>query len=423
MRTFEFGASSVAWGFLNARQRREFLHVKDHLDCEETTDLKCETSYLTLYIDEYLSLLLDFGLDAVEDVIRKFLFLKATYGGREFLQRQLDSHIGDSLCLKGDFVKALDYYVLDVKETSTHPANHVMNLKYELGINVAARELLCTVRKLTKFGGDHVVSVEQQFDSLLKEDRLRRGVDYLRYVAESHVDRRRYGMGLFNGYGGGSELNALFERQPYSFRKYCFYSIEELLAFTRTLSREAENLVRREHGLPNVGEGWLSETQLYNQVKSYLRDFRVLNHYSPAWLGRQHLDIFVPELGLAFEFQGKQHFEPVGFFGGTAAFRDLRKRDRTKKAKCTRNGVCLISVTEGYGWEDVQRVLDERIASVASGHAEAVHVSDSEKPRQGGGAIDGSPQSDATRLAPEVGGEAKKVELGLSEQAQDETRG
>jgi len=109
--------------------------------------------------------------------------------------------------------------------------------------------------------------------------------------------------------------------------------VEEIL-------REAENLLRENHGLPRIGEGWISEMQLYNLVKNAFPEAQ--HHVTPEWLRPQHLDVFVPSKKLAFEYQGKQHFEPIDFFGGEESFERQKKLDRRKLQKCKSNGVLLI---------------------------------------------------------------------------------
>jgi len=104
--------------------------------------------------------------------------------------------------------------------------------------------------------------------------------------------------------------------------------------------REAENLLRKRHGIPLIGEGWVSETQLYRLIQRFFPDAK--QHASPTWLRPQHLDIFVLSKNLAFEYQGKQHFEPVDFFGGQNSFENTVKRDKLKAQKCKINKITLI---------------------------------------------------------------------------------
>jgi len=106
--------------------------------------------------------------------------------------------------------------------------------------------------------------------------------------------------------------------------------------------RDAENLIRDKLGVPRIGEGWVSEMNLVNIVKDIFPNEIVKHQASPEWLGNQRLDIFVPSQHLAIEYQGKQHFEPVDFFGGVEGFHKTKERDEYKKSICEKNGIQII---------------------------------------------------------------------------------
>ena len=59
-----------------------------------------------------------------------------------------------------------------------------------------------------------------------------------------------------------------------------------------------------------------SETELYYRIADIFHENEVLHHGSPTCLGRQHLDIYFPELNIGVEYQGAQHYIAVDFFGG-----------------------------------------------------------------------------------------------------------
>ena len=124
--------------------------------------------------------------------------------------------------------------------------------------------------------------------------------------------------------------------------------------------REAENILRDKHGLPRIGEGWVSEMQLYNLVKTVFAE--VQHHATPEWIKPQHLDVYVPPKKLAFEYQGQQHFEPVEFFGGQESFESTVERDRLKAHKCKAKGVILIQWL--YTEPIEQRTLMEKLRQV-----------------------------------------------------------
>ena len=65
-------------------------------------------------------------------------------------------------------------------------------------------------------------------------------------------------------------------------------------------------------------------------------------------------DVYISGLNVAIEYQGKQHFEPVEFFGGDDAFQDLRRRDKIKAELSRANGVKLVYINY---WEDITPAL------------------------------------------------------------------
>lgn len=106
--------------------------------------------------------------------------------------------------------------------------------------------------------------------------------------------------------------------------------------------RKARNFYREKFNLPKIGEGWISETRLFELVKKYFKDCKVYFHYRQSWLNGLELDIFVPDKKLAIEYMGKQHYEPVNFFGGKESHLAAVQRDKLKKELCIKNGIDLI---------------------------------------------------------------------------------
>ena len=85
---------------------------------------------------------------------------------------------------------------------------------------------------------------------------------------------------------------------------------------------------------------WKHELTLFHAVRRLYPD--TLYQFRPDWLGRQSLDLYIPSLRTAIEYQGIQHYLPVDFFGGEEALSQRRDLDRVKKELCTANSVQLI---------------------------------------------------------------------------------
>jgi hypothetical protein len=126
-----------------------------------------------------------------------------------------------------------------------------------------------------------------------------------------------------------------------------------LVIWRQLFKDQRENLNRIYEQMIVSGEDvatWKSERRLYALVKSFFDD--AVFQFKTDWLDLQSLDIFIPSLNIGIEYQGKQHYEPIDFFGGKKAFEELQLRDLKKKSLCAEHSVTLIE----WRWtEDINR--------------------------------------------------------------------
>lgn len=129
--------------------------------------------------------------------------------------------------------------------------------------------------------------------------------------------------------------------------------------------RDAENKIREMLGIPKVGEGWVSETQLFRLVESLFSEHEVIREASPDWLGKQRLDVFIPDLALAIEYQGEQHYRPVALFGGEEGLKKTKERDKLKLKLCRDNGIKVVyfSHKEDLSQSKVEKKLIRELRS------------------------------------------------------------
>ena len=85
---------------------------------------------------------------------------------------------------------------------------------------------------------------------------------------------------------------------------------------------------------------WKHELTLFQLVRGAYPD--TLYQYRPEWLGRQSLDLYIPSLRTAIEYQGIQHYLPVDFFGGEEALLLRQELDEKKRQFCEENGIRLM---------------------------------------------------------------------------------
>ena len=75
---------------------------------------------------------------------------------------------------------------------------------------------------------------------------------------------------------------------------------------------------------------------------------------------RMELDIWLPGLKLAVEYQGHQHYEPVEYWGGEEGFRKIQRRDKQKRKSCKEAGIRLIEIKHTWqpDLESLRSIVD-----------------------------------------------------------------
>ena len=83
---------------------------------------------------------------------------------------------------------------------------------------------------------------------------------------------------------------------------------------------------------------------IYNVLSEMYPFYRIEEEFHIG--ERLRLDIFVPDLGLAVEYHGRQHYEFVPHFHITEnAFEEAKRRDKRKREICEELGIVLIVFT------------------------------------------------------------------------------
>lgn len=265
------------------------------------------------------------------------------------LSEYLNSWAADCAILLGDLDQALELLPEpNLGATWGITANIRLSLKFALKSLPEARELVALVGpKVTKYGRENLEGVEQYLGVLIGELQTRSNDLISNWILEHKVQSSAFRP--FNGV-------PRYHKQHAGLTVYHFSNCDLFRDYIADLIRQAENALRVDKGLPRIGEGWISETRLFYQLKDAFSDNHVVQHARPSWLGRQHLDVFFPELSVAVEFQGEQHDRPVEYFGGQKAFEENQRRDKRKRAACKRNGIVLIEVRDGY---DINQLVSE----------------------------------------------------------------
>lgn len=94
-------------------------------------------------------------------------------------------------------------------------------------------------------------------------------------------------------------------------------------------------------GCPNCKESHLERSIHLLLEKNEIKHARRKRF---LWLGRQHLDFYLPDYNIAIECQGEQHYKSVNIWGGENGLQNRKKLDDEKKKKCEEHNIKLIYV-------------------------------------------------------------------------------
>ena len=133
-----------------------------------------------------------------------------------------------------------------------------------------------------------------------------------------------------------------------------FYEKSDSIMFN--LFSSAGNYLKQTLGLADHNERWINEFAMVKLFYKWFEGFIQHTQASPDWLKPQRLDLFIPELRLAVEYQGEQHFMPIEIFGGEKGFQNRKENDKRKKKLCVANGVDLEYIS--YNEDMLERIKE-----------------------------------------------------------------
>jgi len=195
------------------------------------------------------------------------------------------------------------------------------------------------------------------FDLFFEEQRLFKSTNSNNYNSEYYL---QYYLSV-SEYNFYKEIDDNQDKSGFKDSRLRHVVEKAILNQFRYIIKKAEDIYREKIGMPKVGEGWISETELFYKITENYKEFNVVHHGKPKWLGRQHIDIYFTELNIAIEYQGSQHYEPIDFFGGIETFKRTRERDENKRKLCLENNCELIYVNEKYEFEEIKLKIEEAI--------------------------------------------------------------
>lgn len=108
-----------------------------------------------------------------------------------------------------------------------------------------------------------------------------------------------------------------------------------------------------------------SESKAESRIKDFLNKNNILFKQEKGFdecrdINRLPFDFYLPEHNMIIEYNGKQHYESIDYFGGEKAFEIRKKHDEIKYEYCKTNNIKLVIIPY---WEekDIEDILIKQL--------------------------------------------------------------
>ena len=325
---------------MSKEQKAFYLIVEKSLQKGDFFDIQGNISYVFVYLYKLINQYNKVGFENLHDYL---IYIAELYSREKKLTEYCRYWAYDCLLGLNRFEEYLSKTEPKIIFGISPHSNLRLNIQNKLGLKLSSVDILLTTGgRKSKFIIDNQALYK---DCVLNVFNLYASSKngWISIIKQKLSEYQKYPHELFGGVPIYEKPRLSFNITPFH---SMYYSTKELIQDIKNLAKEAENKAREVMGVPKIGEGWVSETQLFRMLEAEFSQTKVLQHASPRWLGRQHFDIYFPDWNIAVEYHGLQHFQPVDFFGGETAFEKNIERDKKKLNLALRHGVKLFVVTE-----------------------------------------------------------------------------
>lgn len=135
-----------------------------------------------------------------------------------------------------------------------------------------------------------------------------------------------------------------------------------------TCSKHGDFIQRPAHHLRGAGCPTCAETKGEESIRIFLENHNIKFEQEKRFKDLKdksylYYDFYLPEYNLCIEYDGKQHFEAIEYFGGEKAFLETQKRDEIKNQYCRDNNIDLLRIS--YKEKDkIEEIINTHLPNV-----------------------------------------------------------
>ncbi len=160
------------------------------------------------------------------------------------------------------------------------------------------------------------------------------------------------------------EMANKIHSNKYSYEKTTYKSARDKVIIICKIHGEFEQLakvhIHNKCGCPKCFESkgeidiknWLIKNNISFLTQHKFHDCKNINYLL--------FDFYLPEYNMCIEYDGRQHFEAIDYFGGEKTLKSIKKRDNIKNKYCKENNIKLLRIKYN---QDIDLILEELLIS------------------------------------------------------------
>jgi very-short-patch-repair endonuclease len=120
--------------------------------------------------------------------------------------------------------------------------------------------------------------------------------------------------------------------------------------------------LNQEQGCPDCFFGWLGELKIRDWLEANRINYFPQKKFDDLFdKNKLRYDFYLPDFNLIIEHHGKQHYEPVEYFGGVEKFYERVRHDKMKEEYAKKNGIEMLIISYK---ENILNKLEEKLHEI-----------------------------------------------------------
>lgn len=164
-----------------------------------------------------------------------------------------------------------------------------------------------------------------------------------------------------------SELISIFNKKYYNKYEYDFSDYKNIKSRVKvkcpnhSYFETSAELLLNGYGCSSCGKLSIGEERVSKYLTNKGIEYEKQKTFDGCfYTNKMQFDFYIPEKNVCIEYDGKQHFEPIEYFGGVNSYKEQIIKDEIKNSFCAERGIKLIRIPY-YQYNNIEKILHSEL--------------------------------------------------------------